>query len=95
MSLSEEGIDRIAWLARLQIDAEAGPQLAQQLARILELVDQMNKLDTSGVPPLAHPLDISERLRQDEVTETNQRELFQSIAPLVRDGLYLVPKVIE
>ncbi|MGH8658296.1 MAG: Asp-tRNA(Asn)/Glu-tRNA(Gln) amidotransferase subunit GatC [Gammaproteobacteria bacterium] len=95
MSLSEEGIDRIAWLARLQIDAEAEPQLAQQLARILELVDQMNKVDTSGVSPLAHPLDISQRLRHDQVTEINQRELFQSIAPSVRDGLYLVPKVLE
>ncbi|MGH8656330.1 MAG: Asp-tRNA(Asn)/Glu-tRNA(Gln) amidotransferase subunit GatC [Gammaproteobacteria bacterium] len=95
MSLSEKEIDRVAWLARLQIDAEAKPQFAQQLSRILEFVDQLNKLDTSGVPPLAHPLDISERLRQDEVTETNQRDLFQSIAPSVRDGLYLVPKVIE
>ncbi|MGH8613237.1 MAG: Asp-tRNA(Asn)/Glu-tRNA(Gln) amidotransferase subunit GatC [Gammaproteobacteria bacterium] len=95
MSLSEEEIDRVAWLARLKVDAEAEPRLAQQLSQILELVDQMNKFDTSGVPPLAHPFDISERLRQDEVTETNQRELFQSIAPSVRDGLYLVPKVIE
>jgi len=95
MSLSEEEIGRVAWLARLQIDANAEPRLAQQLSRILGFVDQMNKVDTSGVPPLAHPLDINERLRQDEVTETNQRELFQSIAPSVRDGLYLVPKVLE
>lgn len=95
MSLSEEEINRVAWLARLQIGAESEPRFAQQLSRILEFVDQMNKVDTSGVPPLAHPLDISERLRHDEVTETNQREIFQSIAPSVREGLYLVPKVLE
>ncbi|MGH8643230.1 MAG: Asp-tRNA(Asn)/Glu-tRNA(Gln) amidotransferase subunit GatC [Gammaproteobacteria bacterium] len=95
MSLNEQEIERVAWLARLQIDAEAEPRFAQQLSRILDFVDQMNKVDTSGVLPLAHPLDISERLRHDEVTETNQRELFQSIAPSVRDGLYLVPKVLE
>ena len=61
----------------------------------MQFVEQMNTVDTSGVVPMAHPLDAHQRLRPDEVTETDQRELFQAGAPLVEAGLYLVPKVIE
>ncbi len=66
-----------------------------ELGNILALVDRMNQADTSNVDPMAHPLDSVQRLRADEVTETNQRDLFQSGAPAVRDGFFVVPKVIE
>ena len=66
-----------------------------QLNDILAMVDQMGAVDTTGVEPMSHPQEATQRLREDRVTETDQRELFQSIAPAVEDGLYLVPKVIE
>ncbi len=69
--------------------------MQQQMNDILSMVDQMAAVDTQGVEPMAHPQEVTQRLREDEVTETDQRELFQSIAPQVEDGLYLVPKVIE
>ena len=95
MSLDKTEIDKIAWLARLQVTAAESEKLAGQLGNILELVEQMNSADTEGVEPLAHPLELSARLRMDEVSEENQRETFQKIAPEVEDGHYLVPKVIE
>ena len=95
MSLSNDEVEKIAWLARLQIDAGDIPQYAQNLSGILDLVEQMNAIDTSGVKPMAHPQDIAQRLREDEVTETNEREIFQAIAPLTEAGLYLVPRVID
>jgi aspartyl-tRNA(Asn)/glutamyl-tRNA(Gln) amidotransferase subunit C len=67
----------------------------KDLSDILEFVAQMNAVDTEAVTPMAHPLDLPQRLRADEVTEENQRDLFQAIAPLTEAGLYLVPKVIE
>ena len=65
------------------------------MSSILDLVEQMNSVDTEGVTPMAHPQDVAQRLREDEVLEENQREHFQSIAPATENGLYLVPKVIE
>ena len=95
MSLDKQDVEKIAHLARLAINDEDVPTYAQNLSSILDLVEQMNSVDTDDVEPMAHPTDAVQRLREDEVRETNQREHFQSIAPPVEDGLYLVPKVIE
>ena len=95
MSISLEEVLKISRLARLHIDAEKASQYAADLSSILAWVQQMDKVDTRGVEPMAHPLDASQRLREDKVTETNQREKFQAIAPCTEKGLYLVPKVIE
>lgn len=95
MSLNSADIKRIAHLARIQVsDAEAEATLSK-LTGILGLIEQMQAVDTAGIVPMSHSQDVTQRLRDDVVTETNQRELFQSIAPTVEDGLYLVPKVIE
>ncbi len=95
MALEKADVERIAHLARLGIDTDDIADYARDLSGILELVEQMNRVDTEGVEPMAHPLKMAQRLRPDEVTETNQREKFQRIAPRVEAGLYLVPKVIE
>ena len=95
MSIDNKEIEKIAWLARLSLKQDDIPGSIHDLDRILALVEQMNSADTRGIEPLAHPMEIAARLRADEVTETDQRELFQSIAPQVENGLYLVPKVIE
>jgi aspartyl-tRNA(Asn)/glutamyl-tRNA(Gln) amidotransferase subunit C len=95
MSLKQSDVENIAHLARLAISEQDIPAYQQELSRILELVEQMNAVDTGSVEPLAHPLDMTQRLRSDQVSEPDQRELFQSIAPSTENGLYLVPKVIE
>ncbi len=95
MSLDASAVKQIAHLARLGIDESAVPEYARNLSDILDFVEQMSTVDTDGVTPLAHPLDMTQRLRTDEVTETDQRERFQSIAPATDAGLYLVPRVIE
>ncbi len=95
MSLKPEDVKRVAHLARIAIDEQDIAGYAQSLSEILSLVEQMNSVDTEGVTPMAHPMEASQRLREDEVTEEDQRERFQRIAPLTQDGLYLVPKVIE
>ncbi|NNE63017.1 MAG: Asp-tRNA(Asn)/Glu-tRNA(Gln) amidotransferase subunit GatC [Gammaproteobacteria bacterium] len=95
MTLKTEDVRNIAQLARLQIEDEAIDQYARDLSNVLELVEQMNVLDTSGITPMAHPLDATQRLREDAVTEANLRDKFQSIAPDVENGLYRVPRVIE
>jgi aspartyl-tRNA(Asn)/glutamyl-tRNA(Gln) amidotransferase subunit C len=95
MALKRDDVERIAHLARLAIVDEAIPEYAQNLSKILDFVAQMNAVDTGHVTPMAHPLDVPQRLRPDVVTEPDQRELFQSIGPQVEDGCYLVPKVIE
>ena len=95
MSLKSADIKRIAHLARIEVsDSEAEATLTK-LTGILGLIEQMQAVDTKGIVPMSHSQDVTQRLRDDIVTETNQRELFQSIAPAVKDGLYLVPKVIE
>lgn len=95
MSLDADEVKKIAYLARLKIEAADIPGYVSSLSDILDLVAQMNAVDTAGVTPMSHPLDAVQRLREDVVTEGNQRELFQAIAPKTEDGLYLVPQVIE
>lgn len=95
MSLKTEDVKNIAHLARLAISDDVIADTARDLSNILDLVDQMNQVDTEGVQPMAHPMDAQQRLRDDAATEPNQREKFQSIAPDVENGLYRVPKVIE
>jgi aspartyl-tRNA(Asn)/glutamyl-tRNA(Gln) amidotransferase subunit C len=95
MSLTPAEVRTIARLARLAISEQDIPQYARNLSRILEFVAQLDKADTGGVTPMAHPLDMPQRLRTDAVTETDQRKLYQQNAPQVEAGLYIVPKVIE
>ncbi|MDP3334382.1 MAG: Asp-tRNA(Asn)/Glu-tRNA(Gln) amidotransferase subunit GatC [Methylococcaceae bacterium] len=95
MSLTASDVKKIAHLARLGIDDQDVESYANDLSGMLDLMTQMSELDTNNVIPMAHPLDQIQRLRPDVVTEHNQREHFQAIAPQVEDGLYLVPKVIE
>ncbi len=95
MSLSANDVNKIAHLARLGIENEDIGSYAQDLSGLLALMAQMEALDTTGTKPMAHPLDQCQRLRPDVVTEQNQRDHFQAIAPQTQDGLYLVPKVIE
>jgi aspartyl-tRNA(Asn)/glutamyl-tRNA(Gln) amidotransferase subunit C len=95
MSLKPEDVKRVAHLARIAIDEQDISGYAKSLSEILSLVEQMNGVDTDGVTPMAHPMEAGQRLREDEVTEVDQRERFQRIAPLTQDGLYRVPKVIE
>jgi aspartyl-tRNA(Asn)/glutamyl-tRNA(Gln) amidotransferase subunit C len=95
MSLSLQEVKRVAWFARIEItDAEA-EAVQGHLNGILTLIEQMQSVDTEGVAPMAHAQDVAQRLREDRVTEIDQHALYQSIAPQVEDGLYLVPKVIE
>src|SRR5579862_7268861 len=95
MSLTPEAVRKIAHLARLNLSESEIALYAPQLSRILDFIEQMNKTDTSKVEPLAHPLDLSQRLRLDQVSEPDLRKKFQQIAPQVEAGLYLVPKVID
>lgn len=95
MSLDHKAVERIARLARLELSVHDAPAYAETLSRILELVEQMRAVDTSGVAPLAHPHEAGLRLREDAVSETDQRERFLKIAPAAKAGMYLVPKVIE
>lgn len=95
MSLTTEEVKRIAHLARLGIDEQDIATYARDLSSVLNLMSAMSELTTDKVLPMSHPLDQTQRLRPDEVTEINQRDKFQAIAPQVEAGLYLVPKVIE
>jgi aspartyl-tRNA(Asn)/glutamyl-tRNA(Gln) amidotransferase subunit C len=95
MSLERTDVEKIAHLARVEIDGDELDAIASDLSNILDLVEQLGTADTEGVVPMAHPLHMAQRLRADEVSEENQRELFQSIAPQTEAGLYLVPKVID
>jgi aspartyl-tRNA(Asn)/glutamyl-tRNA(Gln) amidotransferase subunit C len=95
MSLSDDQIRRLARLARIALQPGETGEIGKRLNRILSLVDEMQAVDTAGIEPMSHALDLVQRLRADEVTETDRRELDQSVAPAVEEGLYLVPKVIE
>jgi aspartyl-tRNA(Asn)/glutamyl-tRNA(Gln) amidotransferase subunit C len=95
MALNRSDVEKIAHLARLGLNDADILRNTDALNNILGLVDQMQAVDTSGIEPLAHPLEASQRLRADIVTERNQRDTYQAIAPAVQNGLYLVPKVIE
>lgn len=95
MSLDRSDVEKIAHLARLYISEDEKARYAADLSNILDLVAQMDAADTTDVQPMAHPLQMSQRLRADNPTEPDQRERFQQVAPLTEDGLYLVPRVIE
>ena len=96
MTFNRKDIDKVAHLARLEIDETAIQEYASNLSKILDLVNQINSADTTGITPIAHPIEnIQQRLREDKVSEEIDRESFQKIAPLTEAGLYLVPKVIE
>jgi aspartyl-tRNA(Asn)/glutamyl-tRNA(Gln) amidotransferase subunit C len=95
MPLDRSDVEKIAHLARLAVSESELDAVAGDLSNILDLVEQMDSADTVGVTPMAHPLHMAQRLREDRVTETDQRERFQSIAPATENGLYLVPQVIE
>jgi aspartyl-tRNA(Asn)/glutamyl-tRNA(Gln) amidotransferase subunit C len=95
MALERCDVEKIAHLARLGLNEADLPRTTEALNSILGLVDQMQAVDTSGIEPLAHPLEANQRLRADQVTERNQRDAYQAVAPAVENGLYLVPKVIE
>jgi len=95
MPLSPEEVKKIAHLARFNLSENDIRYYTPQLSNILDFVAHMNEVNTASIEPLAHPLDLPQRLRPDTISESNQRELFQSLAPEVKVGLYLVPKVIE
>jgi aspartyl-tRNA(Asn)/glutamyl-tRNA(Gln) amidotransferase subunit C len=95
MSLSDDQIRRLARLARIALQPGETREVAERLNRILGLVGEMQAVDTAGIEPMSHALDLVQRLRPDEVTESDRRDLCQSVAPAVEGGLYLVPKVIE
>ena len=95
MSLSPEEVKKIAHLARLAVDTDEFGKLGRELSTILDLVAQMDAAEADDVVPMAHPLEMAQRLRDDAVTETNRRDAYQANAPAVENGLFLVPKVIE
>ncbi len=95
MSLTADEVKKIAYLARLGIDENDIETYAKDLSNMLDLMTQMGEMNTESIQPMAHPMDQIQRLRADEISESNQREHFQSIAPQVEAGLYLVPKVLD
>lgn len=95
MNIERQEIEKLATLARIAIDESTISEVSQRLSSVLDLVDQLQAVNTEGVEAMSHPMQATQRLREDEVTEINQREAFQAIAPETEDGLFLVPKVIE
>jgi aspartyl-tRNA(Asn)/glutamyl-tRNA(Gln) amidotransferase subunit C len=95
VSLSKEQVQHIAMLARLKLTEDEYAESVEKLSKIVDFVDQLSQADTTGVVPMAHPLDAPQRLRSDVVTEIDERDRFQKNAASVSAGLYLVPKVIE
>ena len=95
MKLTRQNVEHIAHLARLEIRPDEIDGVVEKLGRIVSFVDQLQTADTSNLMPMAHPMDMSQRLRPDEVTETDQRDLYQQNSEAVQDGLYTVPRVLE
>jgi aspartyl-tRNA(Asn)/glutamyl-tRNA(Gln) amidotransferase subunit C len=95
MNIKRQEIEKLATLARIAIDESTIAEVTERLGSVLELVDQLQAADTSGVEAISHPMQGTQRLREDEVTELNQRQALQAIAPDTEEGLLLVPKVIE
>ncbi|MFT4998618.1 MAG: aspartyl-tRNA(Asn)/glutamyl-tRNA(Gln) amidotransferase subunit C [Chitinophagales bacterium] len=95
MALENSDIEKLATLARININDEMKTEVAGKISDILTMIDDMQALDTSGIEPMANSLDATQRLREDIVTESNKREQLQAVAPATEDGLYLVPKVID
>ena len=94
-TIEPSAVVSIAHLARLAVSEQDVPGYVRDLSAILDLVARMDEVETDGVEPMAHPLDEVQRLRPDEITEPNRRDLYQAMAPSVEAGLYLVPRVIE
>ena len=95
MALDKSELEKIAHLARLHITKAESDEVMLRITDILALIDEMQSINTNDVAPLAHPLDLLQRLRTDEITERDYRDELQSLAPEAQEGLYLVPKVIE
>jgi len=95
MAFDRSEVEKIAHLARLHISDADADEVTSRITDILALIDKMQSVDTADVEPLAHPLDVKQRLRPDQITETDQREQLQTVAPETEAGLFLVPKVIE
>lgn len=95
MILSDAEIRKIAHLARIEVSDGDLADFQPRLSKVLTMIEQMNSIDTNNVAPLSHPIDAHQRLRLDEVTEVNERDVFQAIAPNAAHGLYFVPLVIE
>ena len=95
VSLTKEQVQHIALLARLRLDEKDIDDMVEKLSSIVDFVDQLQAAPTDDVVPMAHPMDMTQRLRADAVTEGNERDKIQQNAPSVQDGLYLVPKVLE
>jgi len=95
MSIERQEIEKLATLSRIAISQDTITEVSQRLSSVLELVDQLQAVNTDGVEAMSHPMKATQRLREDEVSEINQREAFQAIAPDTEEGLFLVPKVIE
>jgi len=95
VALDSTAIRRLAHLARIAVDDQTARSLGGELEHILAMVDQLSEVDVEGVVPMAHPLALTQRLREDEVSEAPERGLYQQNAPATHDGVYLVPRVIE
>jgi aspartyl-tRNA(Asn)/glutamyl-tRNA(Gln) amidotransferase subunit C len=95
MSLTPDDVRRLARLARIDLEAEESHAVLDRLNQVLGLIDEMRRVDTQGIEPMSHAVDVSQRLRPDEALEPDRRDAYQSVAPAVQEGLYLVPKVIE
>ena len=95
MSLSPDDVRRIARLARIALQPDESAAVTERLNGVLAMVEQIRRVDTAGIEPMAHAQDVTQPLREDSVTESDQRERYQAVAPAVEEGLYLVPKVVE
>ena len=95
MALTLADVERIAHLARIEITADAAAEVHRKLDSIFAMINELNAVDTTGIVPMAHAQDVMLPLRDDRVTESDQHALYQSVAPAVEDGLYLVPRVVE
>jgi len=95
MAISRADVEKVAHLARIAITEDSIAPTTERLANVLAMVDQLQAIDTTGIEPLAHPLDTVQRLRDDVVTEKDQRDLLMKNAPVAQNGLFLVPRVIE
>jgi aspartyl-tRNA(Asn)/glutamyl-tRNA(Gln) amidotransferase subunit C len=95
MALSSEDVQRIAHLARIEITSAEAVDVSAKLDSIFDLIGRMRAVDTTDIVPMSHAQNVTLPLREDAVTETDRHELYQSVAPAVQNGLYLVPKVIE
>ncbi len=93
--MDRQTLDKLTRLSQLRLTSEEEALVLDDLGRIVAMIDEMQAVDTDGVAPLSHPLDMDQRLREDRVTETVDRERFQAVAPATRDGFYLVPRVVE